>query len=231
MLYLSDIEEALGSLDSVNMVNIFDIDKYDHKTEMEELYETMSPYLSMLSPLDRTLYEMYFVHNAKAEHLALYLDVSTTAIYKRLRSINFKLKMVIYLNLTKEELHRILSKHFINNSEAVNYFVQFIFHRTSKQEGAQEAGFNFKTIQLILDKLKEAISTSPENINSHTLSNVKRNCKKHKLYFTIKKVVQVCEYVIEKKAYRYNIFRGSLEGEYIYSTIVTDDEEEGQEDD
>ena len=75
MLYLSDLEEALGgSLDSVNMISIFDIDKYDFKTEMDELYETMSPYLSMLSPLDRTLYEMYFVNRAKAEYIASYLS-------------------------------------------------------------------------------------------------------------------------------------------------------------
>lgn len=214
MLYLSDLEEALGSLDSVNMVSAFDLDKFNIKSELEDIEDVLDPYLSLLSPLDRSLFDMYYVNKAKTEFIASYFEVSSTAIYKRIRAINIKLRLVIYLNMNQEQLFRFLRTNFIKDTQTAEYITQFIFYRTSKV--GSEEGLNFKAIQQIQDLLKEASKSSSGNINNHTIKMIKRNCKRHRAIINLRRIVSVIQFIIDAKAYRYNIFRGSLSGTYHY---------------
>lgn len=216
MLYLSQIEEAAGgSLDSIPMDSVFAFDKYDFKSEMMEIADILSPYLSLLSPLDKTLYDMYFIHDAKVEVLAEYFEVSTTAIYKRIRTINIKLKLIVYLNMDKESLYNFLKTYLINDTKTAKYMVQFIFHRTSRV--SEEEDLNFKTIQYVTDKLKQVYDSGVDNISEFTIKRIKRNGKRHYAYLKIKRLLEVINFIIEKKAYRYGIFRGSLTGTYYHN--------------
>lgn len=211
MLYLSDLENASeGALDTINMTSVFDLEKYDFKSEMMEMAEVLSPYLSLLSPLDKTLYDMYFIHNAKVESLSLYFEVSTTAIYKRIRTINNKLKSIVYLNMDKEALYTFLKTYFINDTSIAKYIVHFIFQRTSKVEGETE--LNFKTIQHVIDRLTCAKASGVYGMQEYLVKPIKRNNKKHYAYLKVKRLLEVMTFIIDKKAYRYSIFRGSLVG-------------------
>jgi predicted DNA-binding protein YlxM (UPF0122 family) len=220
MLYLSDLENAGegGSLDTINMTSIFDFDKYDFKSEMMEMSDVLSPYLSLLSPLDKTLYDMYFIHNAKVEVLALYFEVSTTAIYKRIRTINNKLKSIVYLNMDKETLYNFLKTYFIQDTNTAKYIVQFIFQRTSKV--GEDEDLNFKTIQYIMDRLSQAHNAGVNSLSEFVIKPIKRNNKRHYAYLKIKRLLEVINFIIDKKAYRYSIFRGSLVGTFDYRDYI-----------
>ena len=215
MLYLSDLEFASeGSLDTINMTSVFELDKYDFKTEMKEMNEILSPYLSLLSPLDKTLFDMYFIHNAKVEVIADYLEVSSTAIYKRIKTINHKLKSIVYLNMDKETLFNFVKTYIINDTNVSKFIVQFVFQRTSKV--GEENDFDFKTIKKVISILEEVNNSGADNISSHLIKGIKRNGKRHYAYIKVKRLLEVITYLIDKKAYRFTIFRGSLEGEYFY---------------
>lgn len=215
MLYLSDLEFASeGSLDTINMSSIFELDKYDFKTEMKEMDEILSPYLSLLSPLDKTLFDMYFIHNAKVEVIADYLEVSSTAIYKRIKTINHKLKSIVYLNMDKETLFNFVKTYIINDTNVAKFIVQFVFQRTSKV--GEENDFDFKTIKKVISILEEVNNSGADNISLHLIKSIKRNGKRHYAYIKVKRLLEVITYLIDKKAYRFTIFRGSLDGEYFY---------------
>lgn len=214
MLYLSDLEEALGSLDSVSMTSVFDLDKFDMKSELADITDLISPYLVLLSPLDKTLFDMYYIHEARAEYIASYLDISTTAVYKRIRAINIKIKLVIYLNMDKEELFRFLKAHWINDTVTADYIVQFIFHRTSKVK--QETELYFQAIIEIKERLEAVVNAGVSGLDNFSIGRIRRNNKRHQAIIKLRRIVEVIDFIIAKKAYRYNIFRGTLEGNYAY---------------
>ena len=222
MLYLSDLENSAegGSIDSINMVSVFDLDKYDFKSEMMEMSEVMTPYLSLLSPLDKTLFDMYFLHNAKVEILAEYFEVSTTAIYKRIRAINNKLKSIVYLNMDKETLYNFLKTYFINDTNTAKYIVQFVFQRTSK--AGDDESLDFSTIKHIIDILTQAKEAGVDNLSGYTIKPLKRNNKRHYAFLKIKRLLEVITFIIDKKAYRFSIFRGSLTGAFDYTGSSND---------
>lgn len=213
MLYLSEYEEKLGGLDSLDMVSVFDIDKYDFNTEFSDIKDVIRPFISTLSPIDLILYNMYYVNRAEINYVASYFNLSTTAIYKRIRAMKGKLKLIIYLNMSKMDIFNLLNCFIFHDSSDSNFISQYVYHRTSSV-GSET--IDFKAMMDLVKVLQDIANDSPDNISLYTKRVIKRNSKRNKTHYKVKKLNNVIQFLISSKAYRYNIFRGELKRDYCY---------------